>query len=246
MLTERRGPRARTENREGEKMSGWIDIRVRKPTAADGDKRGRILQRLKDDALCVCPWNDLLSVAAWMPIPELTPLPDPPEGFEIFDPKPGEISRGMMAYMVGEWRQLVDIAFADPHPLAFCYARPIAPPKPPEGWRYVQAGESFDKRAKYWCRTSREWHQTRSTGYDPPLAYIVPIDPPAPTYRPFASAAEFDAYVWELWRYKSDPPSTRRPLGEFNDRTHNNDTWQISLEYKIFCDGTPFGVKVEG
>jgi hypothetical protein len=61
----------------------------------------------------------------------------------------------------------------------------------PDGWRPVdQAVDAHDARAQYWL--SGKWRSTcRDDDWDPDRDYIVPIDPPAPQYRPFASAAEF-------------------------------------------------------
>ena len=177
-------------------MSGWIDIRERKPTEADADKewqKGRIFVVYGDDSTMSADWDWEGVYVAWMPIPEFTPLPDPPKG-----------------------------------------------------WRYVQAGESFDSRAKFSNRYTGEWEITTNTAYDQRLGYIVPIDPPEPTYRPFANAAEFDPFALKLWRLKTEAADTRRRPSDYNDRVHGGRSWKDSLDCKIFCDGTPFGVKVEG
>jgi hypothetical protein len=176
-------------------MSGWIDIKLRKPTAADADKEwqdGEVIQRLDDGSTGIFAWDSLAAVVAWMPIPEFTPLPDPPEGF-----------------------------------------------------RYVQEQEPFDKRARFWSDLLKKWEITTNTAYDHRLVYIVPIDPPAPTYRPFKDAAEFDPFVLKPWRYLVDVESLRRPPAAYSDKSHNGNDWPRSLAVKIFCDGTPFGVKVE-
>jgi len=174
-------------------MSGWIDIRVRKPTEADADKDGDVIQRHVDGSTGVFGWDSLGGVVAWMPIPEFVPLPDPPEG-----------------------------------------------------WRYVQDGEAFDKRAKFWLPCDKRWTTTGERNhYAETIHYIVPIAPPTPTYRPFASAAEFDAFATKPWRFDSDAESMRRPPAIYTDKHHNGETWNQSLATKIFCDGTPFGVKVE-
>jgi hypothetical protein len=129
-------------------MSGWIDIKLREPTAEDADKEwqeGKVFQKLSGGTLVVWPWDGLYDTVAWMPIPEFVPLPAPP----------------------------------------------------------------------------------------------------TPTYRPFASAAEFDAFATKPWRFDSDAESMRRPPAIYTDKHHNGETWNQSLATKIFCDGTPFGVKVE-
>jgi hypothetical protein len=64
-------------------------------------------------------------------------------------------------------------------------------PDPPEGWRFVQAGDAFDKRARYFA-ASKHWVETwQENGYAKELVYIVPIDPPKPPepqYRPYNDA----------------------------------------------------------
>jgi hypothetical protein len=55
----------------------WRDIRFEKPTKADGDEYGKILQRLTDGIVVREPWGDLTVVVAWMPLSEL-PQPDLP------------------------------------------------------------------------------------------------------------------------------------------------------------------------
>jgi hypothetical protein len=184
-------------------MSGWIDIRVRKPTATDANQNNYVQWLLANKNVCFLPWDwDFYCEPpiAWMPIPEFKPLPDPPEGF-----------------------------------------------------RYVQEQEPFDKRARFWSDLLKKWEITTNTAYDPRLTYIAPIDPPAPTYRPFADAAEF-------------LPHSHRPLRSTKSgRNHhirvdifNDDYWSLSGEYSnehsyavmldeyVFGDdGKPCGVKVE-
>jgi hypothetical protein len=116
----------------------------------------------------------------------------------------------------------------------------------PKGWRGARTGEMFDKAAMFWNEYSELWEETSNTAYDPRLTYIVPIDPPEPTYRPFSNAAEFDPFAMKLWRYLVDVDSIRRPPAAYSDKSHNGNDWPRSLAVKIFCDGTPFGVKVEG
>jgi len=61
-------------------MSGWIDIRFRKPTEADADKSGNVCWLFDDNSYGSCTWDcdwKKLSPVAWMPVPEFVPLPDP-------------------------------------------------------------------------------------------------------------------------------------------------------------------------
>jgi hypothetical protein len=121
-------------------------------------------------------------------------------------------------------------------------------PDPPEGWRFVEKGEAFDKRAKYWG-LSNHWVETlQDDGYAKELVYIVPIDPPKPPkpqYRPFANAAEFEPYKNKWWRYKSMGDDEQVPPVLFNDKIHGTQYWDDAFTNKVFSDGSPFGVKVE-
>jgi hypothetical protein len=121
-------------------------------------------------------------------------------------------------------------------------------PDPPEGWRFVDKGDAFDKRARFWNETYSEWYVTQQLDkYDLELIYIVPIDPPAPPepqYRPFANAAEFEPHAARLWRFSCDANDVRRQPQDFNDRAHGGKSWEYCLSNRVFADGTPFGVKV--
>jgi hypothetical protein len=176
----------------------WRDIRFEKPTAADANKEGKVLQMLKSGSFATWGWENLDVCIAWMPLSELP----------AFDPIPD----------------------------------------PPEGWRFVQKGEAFDKRAKVWVLGSKEWVKTwQEREYDSRYVYIVPIDPPSPPepqYRPFANAAEFEPYRDKWWRYKSQGSDEYNPPVAFNDKLHANQCWQDSFENKVFADDTPFGVHV--
>jgi hypothetical protein len=122
-------------------------------------------------------------------------------------------------------------------------------PDPPEGWRFVEKGEAFDKRAKFWSKTSGSWLLTgHSDDYSKVYTYIVPIDPPAPPepqYRPFANAAEFEPHKDRWWRYKSYDADCQFPPMFFSDAGHHTQDWLKSFENKVFSDGSPFGVRVE-
>jgi hypothetical protein len=176
----------------------WRDIRFEKPTEADGDRDGSVLQLLCEGSVGSYHYANDCDCIAWMPLSELpafTPIPDPPEG-----------------------------------------------------WRFVDKGEAFDKRAKYWG-LSKHWAETwHDYDYAPELVYIVPIDPPKPPepqYRPFANAAEFLPYRDKWWRYKSMTATDYYPPVFFGDKGHGKQHWADSFENKVFEDGTPFGVKVE-
>jgi len=118
-------------------------------------------------------------------------------------------------------------------------------PDPPEGWRFVEKGEAFDKRAKFWF--SRRWENTHNLAvFDPHSVYIVPIDPPKPPepqYRPFANAAEFEPYRNKWWRHKTSN-SKNPPLG-YSDTHWGGMPFGLAFDKYEFEDGSPFGVRVE-
>lgn len=60
----------------------WIDIRVRKPTRDDGDRRGEVIAIRPDGSTSSEDWHSLGNAIAWMPhsaLPKFTPAPDPPK-----------------------------------------------------------------------------------------------------------------------------------------------------------------------
>jgi hypothetical protein len=122
-------------------------------------------------------------------------------------------------------------------------------PNPPEGWRFVEKGEAFDKRAKFWNFVDKKWMLTgQASKYDSLFTYIVPIDPPKPPepqYRPFANAAEFEPHENKRWRYKCDSESTKRLSGAYDDEEHHGTAWVAAFRDKVFADGSPFGVRIE-
>ena len=166
----------------------WIDIRARKPTEADADEYGDVLQLLANRRTVVCcRWNHLEQCIAWQPI------------------------------------------------------EPFDPPKIPEGWRVVdKAVEKKTDKMKFWGPEIRRWLETDGDLYNKDFLYITPTEP---KYRPFANAAEFRPFASREWRYKSDHESVVRPPLVYSDGGHDRGSWEYSLDNKIFCDGTPFGMK---
>jgi hypothetical protein len=178
----------------------WRDIRFEKPTEADGDDCGQVLQLLSEGSVGSYHYANDCDCIAWMPLSELP----------AFD----------------------------------------RVPDPPEGWRFVEKGEAFDKRAKFWGVSGKEWLKLNRDLVEYPrlLVCIVPIDPPAPPepqYRPFANAAEFEPYELKFWRYKDDCKDLRRKPCSYSNDGHFGDQWCQSFDNKVFSDGTPCGVKVE-
>jgi len=124
-------------------------------------------------------------------------------------------------------------------------------PDPPEGWRFVEKGDPFDKRAKFLNETYSEWYVTHQLDkYDPELIYIVPIDPPAPQYRPFANAKEFEPFFGRMIKEKS-LDDFRTVVTSFSDKGVWLAGGSVATGYREafdiyeFANGIPFGVKVE-
>jgi len=219
----------------------WRDIRTNPMTADDADERGDVYQLLNNNETGFYGWESVSMVIAWMPTEEwnelikssFIPTVSPPEG----------------------WRRLGDEEAFDERAKLWTagnhseYIIPIdLPISSPDGWRLVVKGDAFDKRAKiligsYWETTNNNRNYTKDG------VYIVPIDPPKPTYRPFANAAEFEPFKNMWWMYKANGQNRNEqcPPIRFNDRWHGNDSWERSFEAKVFINGTPeglpFGVK---
>jgi hypothetical protein len=120
-------------------------------------------------------------------------------------------------------------------------------PDPPEGWRFVEKGDAFDKRAKFWF--SRRWENTHNLAvFDPHSVYIVPIDPPKPPkpqYRPY-NAAELKQTIGKL----VDGVSGYRAMitGACGDSVYCQGQRVPSdqlLKNHTWTDGGKCGVKVE-
>lgn len=64
----------------------WIDLKVRKPTEADADENNEVLWQYGENIRQTWHWDyELRDAVAWMPIPEFTPIPDPPDGYEFLE-----------------------------------------------------------------------------------------------------------------------------------------------------------------
>jgi hypothetical protein len=168
----------------------WRDIRFEKPTEADADEKGKVLQLLPNGGVVSWPWDGCGDVVAWMPMSELS----------AFD----------------------------------------RVPDPPDGWRFVEKGEAFDERAKFWAGDM--WLSTSESSYGEYPTYIVPIDPPKPKYRPFANAAEFEPYR-DRWICTHGANTVRR-VDHYNDQGVNGMTWESLFRNRTFEDGSPCGVEV--
>lgn len=129
----------------------WIDIRLRKPTEADGDEQGRVFQRLCGGSVVQFAWNELNSCVAWMPIPEFTPLPDPPEGYRFIDPEVEDFREGVK-YWNDTYKKWMDAARCMWQVMEiFCV------PDPPEPqYRPFASAEEFRPYHHRWWRRKGE------------------------------------------------------------------------------------------
>jgi hypothetical protein len=113
----------------------WRDIRFEKPTEADADRRGSVLQLLDNGRICSWNWSSMEGTVAWMPINELPAfdrIPDPPEGWRFVD-KEKDKKRLPYKYVSkrsNEWRDGDSPGI--PWERDTVYAVPIDPPAPPE------------------------------------------------------------------------------------------------------------------
>jgi hypothetical protein len=122
-------------------------------------------------------------------------------------------------------------------------------PDPPEGWRFVQDGEAFDKRAQHWNCSRKQWITTGNLhGYSRDDVYVVPIGPPSPPepqYRPY-NAAELKQTIGKL----VDGVSGYRAMitGACGDSVYCQGQRVPSdqlLKNHTWTDGGKCGVKVE-
>jgi hypothetical protein len=126
--------------------------------------------------------------------------------------------------------------------------QPGLPGPIPDGWRPVD--KAVDKKRTdemFWLNGA--WRPTkRDDTWDSGTAYIVPIEPPAPQYRPFANAAEFAPHRGRWVCFCDDPYNQLLPYS-FNDKyiwhANRSITWdEMFSQAKFADDGSPFGVLI--
>jgi len=230
----------------------WIDIRARKPTEADGLKRnpdnpnevGKVLFLYSDKSVGCFHWNDWNGSIAWAKIEPFNPSAIP-DGWRVVD-KETEKKHSRMKYrsnMVSNWCCVQDTNEYEPGNL---YITPVEPPEPPEGYELVKPPITIDqsRRALVW---DKDHWRGAAVGYDLHGDNDMHQDyiclPKKSQYRPFKNAEEFKPFAQKEWRYKTDHESTVYPQRSYSDRGHDGWGWKNSFDSKIFCDGTPFGMK---
>ena len=131
--------------------------------------------------------------------------------------------------------------------------KPDLPGPIPDGWRAVDKSvDAFDTRSMLWL--GGKWQLTQAKlAWDRDYYYIVPIEPPAPQYRPFANAAEFmphaDRWITRSFSICPDHAGGFRcsafddyGIWERDKRTSYNELMREGR--KFIDDGTPFGVLI--
>ena len=111
----------------------WRDIRFEKPTEADGDENGRVIQLLNTGNVCKYTWKNISGCIAWMPtseLPAFNPIPDPPDGWrfvevgEAFDDRANWYDAN-----IKQWRAGCVLGRSEFEP-THTYIVPIEPPEP--------------------------------------------------------------------------------------------------------------------
>lgn len=176
---------------------------------------------------------------------DTAPDPDPGEGWRIAD---GEdcCDERCEVWDGGEWYRRDEFSGCEFRE-GYHYRVPIDPapkhPPVPEGWRLIDKEKDYPKRAddKFWNRTSGTWAAVAyDLEFEPTDIYIRRIEP---TYRPFASAEEFDSLSHKIVVNKGT--TTRRRIDHWNEMFVNGMHWEMAFRKYTFLDGTPFGVEVK-
>lgn len=144
-----------------EKIMGWIDIRLRKPTVADGDEHGKVWQLLPSGAIGRFSARETSGFVAWMPIPKFTPLPDPPEGYRFVDPEVEKFCDGMKYWSDSQNQWMAAARCMWQVMEIFCVR--ITPPEPQ--YRPFASAEEFKPYRDRWSR------RKGSDKLRPPAAY---------------------------------------------------------------------------
>ena len=123
-------------------------------------------------------------------------------------------------------------------------------PGVPEGWELVRIGmvHHGEWRLMY-DKTIEQWDSKRSSsGW---AVVLRKIEKPA-KYRPFESAEEFKPHRDRWWMVKDCPPELVGSRGIFVEPpeayAENGFAacdWKSAFEFRVFDDGTPFGVKID-
>jgi hypothetical protein len=111
-----------------------------------------------------------------------------------------------------------------------------------DGWELIHACRQAESGEAYLTRDgSVNIAKLRTTASYP---IIRKIEQPA-KYRAFENADEFKPHRDRWWSWKDDRSNTFPPAA-FGKSGHHSHSWEASFDRKVFDDGTPFGVKIDG
>src|SRR5690606_11951951 len=116
-------------------------------------------------------------------------------------------------------------------------------PPVPEGWRLVDKEKDLPKQAGDKFVDGNGWETVANAngGFDMARYYIRRIEP---TYRPFASAEEFDAEAHRI--VVNIGTGTRRRIDHYSDKGCMGMSWEMAhRKWRFLDDGSPFGVEVK-
>jgi hypothetical protein len=117
-------------------------------------------------------------------------------------------------------------------------------PGVPEGWELVHACRQAESGEHYLDGKGHLSFSTLMWRTSACYAIIRKVEQ-TDRYRQFANAEEFEPHRNRWWSWKDDRSNTFPPAA-FGKSGHHSHSWEASFDQKVFDDGTPFGVKVDG
>jgi hypothetical protein len=128
----------------------WRDIRFEKPTEADADEKGKVLQLLPTGGVVSWPWDGRDHVVAWMPmseIPAFDRVPDPPDGWRFVEKGEAFDERAKVWSLYR--KDFVNAVF-ESYSDDYLYIVPVNPPKP-KYRPFANAAEFAPHRDRWIC-----------------------------------------------------------------------------------------------
>ena len=110
----------------------------------------------------------------------------------------------------------------------------------PEGYELVRIGRP--EKGEHFLDGNNMPDQAEHDGLVMARPIVRKIERPK-QYRPFANAEEFKPHRDRWWKWKEDS-SRFFPPASYDEFSHEAETWIESFDFKMFDDGTPFGVEV--
>lgn len=112
----------------------------------------------------------------------------------------------------------------------------------PEGYELVRIGIPQDGDLFMHGRVGHIDQYDESVFYNTVYPIVRKAERPK-QYRPFANAEEFKPHRERWWKWK-EGTSGVFPPASYDEFGHEGDAWIESFNFKIFEDGSPFGVEV--